>query len=734
MTINSDAPIRAKDEDRLGYLPFARALAQAVAGRASGDGFVIGVQAAWGMGKSSAINLALEAIEDLESGRPEKTRVRHFNPWLFSGLEALVRGYLSELGRVIDETVDQGTPQSTRKVVEKLVRGGAEMAGGAAALAALVLSGGAAGPWAGSIKSGVTGALNLGAHVLDNRSLDSMVEALREHLRGIEGRLLVVVDDLDRLQPDELRQILTLVKTFGNLPNVIHLIVYDRTIVDGALGSATPGQPSFREKIVQVELDLPPPDRAGLRTMTFDRLIAVIGPEPPMGREDWWEVTQLAFSQYLRTPRDAVRLTNALSVAWPSVQGEVYVPDFVAIELLRHFERATYDALRSNGPLLTGQTTFLDEEGRKASGRRIAETVPEIRRDPVVSLLARIFPKARDLLSDAFTMPHPRPPDLSGRRVGDRRGFDAYFGFSVSSSEIAVADLRLLAESIDDQETLRERLRLALNGRRPDGSSFAGQLMEELSSLIDPRKEVPIDLLRILLELGDDIIEARDEANEFFLVDNRWRLRRLMEKLVERSSRGGRAQMLEALLVSPQSSLQASALVVGEIGQDHGLVWDRSDDPRSEPLLTEAETRSIGKAFASRIASDAERGELSTRPVIGVVLRVWSSFGGSESARQFLLSRLDDVRSSLDLAFATMSEISASSEPYRYRKLQRLPAEDIYDVSAMADALEGHLAADDVPADEREDARRFVRDARRLLAMRAQGETTPVMPLDDDDD
>src|SRR5687767_7259063 len=106
--LHSDGPITAKTEDRLHYLPFAEALAKSVVERAPSDGFVIGVQAKWGMGKSSAINLAREAIAELEKDKPpkQKTKIQSFNPWMFSGLEALVRGYLSQLGRVIDETLD----------------------------------------------------------------------------------------------------------------------------------------------------------------------------------------------------------------------------------------------------------------------------------------------------------------------------------------------------------------------------------------------------------------------------------------------------------------------------------------------------------------------------------------------------------------------------------------------------------------------------------------------------
>lgn len=734
-SISSDAPIRAKGEDRLGYLSFSKALARSVAHRPPGDGFVIGVQAAWGMGKSSAINLALEAIAELEEGGAAKTRVRHFNPWLFSGLEVLIRGYLSELGRVIDETVNRDTPQGTRKVVEKLVKGGAEMAGGAAALAALVMSSGAAAPWAASIKSGVTGALNLGAHVLDNRSLDDTIVTLRAHLSQIEGRLLVVMDDLDRLQPDELRQILTLVKTFGNLPNVIHLLVYDRTIVDATLGAPAPGQPSFREKIVQVELDLPPPDRDGLRKMTFERLISIIGENPPMAQTDWWEVTQIAFAHYLRTPRDVIRLTNAISVSWPGVAGEVYVPDFVAMELMRHFERATYDAVRELGDFLTGRGSFMPQDDKKLFGRRIANTIPEMRRSAVISLLAGIFPAARQELDGDFAMFRSRATKLSGRRVGEPSGFDAYFGFSVSGSVITVADLRVLADNLADGAMLRARMRAALDARRPDGTSFAGQLLNELAALVEPLSGVPDTLLHVLLEFGDEIIAIKDEEREFFTTDNRRRLHFLFGKLLDRTRPDDRRETVMAAVLAPTSSIHAASYVVAEIAQEHGLGWRPSVEPRERPLLSEDETRELGEAYAARAAEAARQGALATRPQISTVLLMWETFLGPEGPRSFVRSKLADAGSLSDIVFQLMARTTSEAEPFRYRSLQGIPRDTIYDAEAMADALEGHLASGAIPEADVEDAGRFVRQARRLLARAGRGNcgdlTAPSADADD---
>jgi predicted KAP-like P-loop ATPase len=209
------------------------------------------------------------------------------------------------------------------------------------ALGAIAVTGGAAAPVALPLKSAVSGALSFGAHVLDNRSLETMIVDLSTHLMSIDCRLLIIVDDLDRLQPDELRQILTLVKTFGNLPNVTHLLAYDRDIVNSVLettrsvASSDERLPILVEKIVQAEFDLPYPTQSGLDNLIEEKL-SILGERPEIDVEDRMLLKRTVLQNYLRSPRDVLRLCNALSVIWPGVRGEIYIPDLISIELLRH--------------------------------------------------------------------------------------------------------------------------------------------------------------------------------------------------------------------------------------------------------------------------------------------------------------------------------------------------------------------------------------------------------------
>ncbi len=711
--IHSDSPICKKTEDRLGYSFFAKALATAVVDRPCGDGFIAGVQSAWGMGKSSAINLMLETIEELEKekAKHEKIKIRHYNPWLFSGFEALARGYLSELGRIIEETMGIGTPPNTRKTVEKLVKGGSEMIGGLAAIAAMVASHGGAAPFAASIKSGVSGALNLGAYAIDNRSLDSIREDLSGHLAEVGCKLLVIIDDLDRLQPEELRQVLTLAKTFGNLPNVIHLLVYDREIIDNSLAHvAGAGRLSFREKIVQVELDLPPPSVSGLRAMTFDRLTAMIGRDPPMDQFDWDIVADLAFARYLRSPRDVTRLTNAISVSWPGLKGEVYVPDFFAMELLRHFERPTYELIRQEQAALVGQNRSFASNNADEACEAIVDSVSESRREAVKRVLIRIFPLAK-FGKTAFGS-RSSPPALSGRRVGDPDGFDAFFRFTSTLSEITVADLRVIAEKLDDREFLRATIGKAMSTPNPEGGTMASRMLNELGSMIQDRDHIDAAPLDVVLQLADQLIELKDEVQELGAVENISRTRRLLDIIIERLPEAERGKLIEEAVSNERSSVHMSAYIAAAVGRDHGLVGQVK---RGEaPIVSEEWAKKIGEAVAARIETLAAVNQLSTRPTIGTVLRVWSAYRGTVAPKAFVSNQGGNPIAILDIAFANMAQVTSSAFPFRYRELRAEPERDINNLEFQAACIERHLRDGQIDAQLRGDAERFVESVRRL--------------------
>lgn len=94
------------------------------------------------------------------------------------------------------------------------------------------------------------------------KPLKEVKEELRQDLKRLKGQLLVVIDDVDRLIPDEVLELFQLVKAHADFPNVVYLLLFDREVVErsleGRLGIAGRG---FIEKIVQVSFNIPNADQ-----------------------------------------------------------------------------------------------------------------------------------------------------------------------------------------------------------------------------------------------------------------------------------------------------------------------------------------------------------------------------------------------------------------------------------------------------------------------------------------
>ena len=331
-TLSADRPSTDPKDDLFGHAPFAKSLADSICRYPGGDGLVLALYGPWGSGKSTVLSYVGHYLDQLPEG--ERPAVVTFNPWWFSGQENLARAFLGQLQAVLPAKSEKF------KKLGDLLGDFAEGIGGLIDL------------------SGVTGgaAAKLGKLIgMATRRKPKDVPALKAEicqiLKEAGRRILVVIDDIDRLTPEETRQLFTVVKALADFPNVVYLLAFDREVAAQAIEQqgGLPGE-RYLEKIIQVPFELPPVDRVALRRALFERLDQVLG-DTPEGLFDpsyWTNVFFDGIDPMIQVPRDVVRFTNTLSVTYPAVRGEVNPVDFIALEAIRVFLPDLYDVIRAN--------------------------------------------------------------------------------------------------------------------------------------------------------------------------------------------------------------------------------------------------------------------------------------------------------------------------------------------------------------------------------------------------
>lgn len=292
-----DDPITTTEQDRFRRTPVAQRAATLIAENHCPDSSVVyGLEGPWGSGKSSVIALITEDLR----GRNENWQVVAFTPWATSGTDELFSEFFAALSTV--------SPKAGKADIQKLIRSYADIA---RPLASLI-------PFVGAAAGELTEIVATRLEKPWSQAFDETASAIRE----MGTPVLVVVDDIDRLQAGELLDLLKVVRLLGRFPGVDFLLAYDeRTLVDSLQAHSSGGGSRtrarlFMEKIIQYPLNIPPLLTSQVIRVLDDRLTELLGFEGVQVSPDIQRLSRLlqdTMPRQLTTPRAIERFLAQVS-------------------------------------------------------------------------------------------------------------------------------------------------------------------------------------------------------------------------------------------------------------------------------------------------------------------------------------------------------------------------------------------------------------------------------------
>ncbi|TNC45271.1 NTPase [Rubellimicrobium rubrum] len=632
-----DAPIAKPEQDRFGFDPFARAIARCILALKHPVGSVVAIHGPWGSGKSSVINLVRHHLAQVD----DAPVVVPIQAWWYRTEDALAVGFFRELYAALRDELDK-----TSGAKDALAALGGVVAGGGKLLGAV------AGVFGGSLAETVVGgaAELVGNLVTGDETTDALQHKVAEALRAQPKRFLFIVDDLDRLTPDEALVVLRLIKSVGRLPNVAYLLSYDREVTEKVVADRYPSEGAhYLEKIVQAGFDLPEPDPVHLQTLFLEQV------EPLFLKEDggsWLDgddthLVNLFFEAIypeLGTPRDVVRLANSLAITWGAVKGEVHPGDFVALEALRLFRPAVYRAVRASEHRLVGTSGDDHQtlEQAKELEERLIGSVPSQDRQRIKNVLMRLFPRLQATWSN--TRYSSGESWVRARRLCSSEHFDTYFVFSLPDHTIGREEIAALARRAGEPDYVQRSFREAIATTVTGGQTRASHLLEAMTLYADDVADKDVEpFLTALFEVADELRVPQDEAKAFGIADNRFRLHWLLRKLtLERMLLAERSRVI--LKASERAALSWLAdLTISA----HGDYFPRKgEDPESEErcLTTREDLDRLVALFLARMEAAAADGSLLATPKLAGLLFRWADFDGDDGAgvRAWTASILED--------------------------------------------------------------------------------------------
>ncbi|GAA2269010.1 KAP family NTPase [Glycomyces scopariae] len=415
----ADEPINSEDEDDLDRTPYAMEAARLIAeSDPSRSSIVFGLTGAWGSGKSSMLNLIQGEIE---KSYPT-WRVARFTPWATSDLHGLLGDFYASLSTAL--------PARQGKRLRKSLGVLAQVAAPAGNLI----------PWGGG--AAAAAAKMTGDMLLSQEPWDKAFKKAEQALLELKTPILIIADDIDRLQTPELLTLLKVVRLLGRFKGVHYLLAYDEATLlqtlsaSNLIGGESDAAARFLEKIIQYPFVVPPL----LETPLIDRLdsgidkvVADAGRRPlTSGR---LSVLRRVYLSQLSTPRAIDRYLAQLRHHLPLVdQNEINDEDVVILTLLRTAFPVLYARLPQwRDELIAGHTDEL-ESTRPITFKpfdlaSLFKAVPPPAQDDARALLQALFPK----LNTGIQIQFPK----AERRICDHQYFDRYFAMSVPRHDLA---------------------------------------------------------------------------------------------------------------------------------------------------------------------------------------------------------------------------------------------------------------------------------------------------------
>lgn len=616
MALSSDRPCLDPNKDLFGYAPFAEQIANCILNHQGEDALVLALNGPWGSGKTTVLGFVEHYLEHGSAQNGPTPIIVKFNPWWFSGRDDLAKAFLRQLQAVLP-----GKNEKFKQLGEML----GEFAESLGGLIDLTGATGGAGAFLGRILGN--------AAKRKPKDVPFLKAEIAKILREARSPILVVIDDIDRLDESEVRQLFTVVKALADFPFVTYLLAFDREAASKAIEreSGLPGD-RYLEKIIQVPFELPPVDRLDLRNALFKALdeILIITPEGRFDSNYWLNVYFGGLDSLFRTPRDVVRFTNTLSVTYPAVVHEVNPVDFIAVEVIRVFLPGLYDMIRSSPDNFAGSSQDgmqnRQKEAQSAFSGTLAQAIPEKFREGILELLKQIFPKLKNSYGSEWLGEWRRDmrvchPDL----------FKIYFRFSLPPGAVSGREMAELINLTSQPDAFSEKFLKAKNEKRSDGSSKSRVLLDRLVDHVqkDILESTIPGIIEALFNIGDLLLEPEasrgmlEPSSEVYVC-------RPVYQLLKRLKAEDRFGVLERAFEKANAlSVSLSLLYWLEKG------IEKPESVLDGALINSEELATLKGAWIHRVRDLKEEESFLRNPDLSQVLSAWRHWGNEDEVRQF---------------------------------------------------------------------------------------------------
>lgn len=418
-SLHNDDPLQMSEQDALSRKEFAKQLIDPII--KSNGKLTIGIYGPWGSGKSSFFTMMNDYI-------PKEQLKMNFTPWYFGeNTDGIILEFLEHFAEQINKSNYYDT-----KLEKEL-----------AAYANFFKS----------IQLRPTGAtISLGDLFKGFLPEESDIKAVKKVIDNMliksDRKIVVFIDDLDRLDREEIITVFKLIRLVCDFPNVVYVLALDEEIVSLALGQVYWKQITeeqallkgreYLEKFIQIPIYLPKVDEVKFKKFLIDGLKGILQKHNIKTHffEDIDSKYPVIDITTFRTIRNIKRYLNLVQIFVPILKKEVFVDDLLYLLAIKVTEPSLYNWIRMHPHILyqEDQKYFKDNEKinefkKKYSNYRL--------------VIEELFPAMGNAFGNSYIRKRTKA-DLPNRQltISDKTYFSKYFMYSTPANQISQVELQ----------------------------------------------------------------------------------------------------------------------------------------------------------------------------------------------------------------------------------------------------------------------------------------------------
>jgi predicted KAP-like P-loop ATPase len=573
----SDYPKEDPSEDKFNRSDFARIVANIISNRKDPKCIVIGIYGAWGEGKTTAMNFIQYELKNSSNVICIK-----FNPWRYKDENTLLRMYFNTLAESLGKSME-----SQKEKIGKILSNYAVLVS-PISFNLLGLS----------ISPGDT-LKNLG-EALSSNDLDSLKNKLSAILLEEEKRVVIFLDDIDRLDKNEIQSIFKLVKATADFDNTAYVLAFDYEMVAEALGEKYVGEGKeagmkFLEKIIQLPIFLPKLNKQALEQYSIKGISRAIQEADIELTRDQMQEFYLNYTTGLsvrvNTPRNANLYENGLRYSLKILRNEVNIIDMMLIEGIRIYYSDLYVAIRDHPVVFLGSTSTkdIDKDSIKKTIDGYLEGYDPNERIAAINLLKHLFPRVNNIYGNYFYGSDWEITWANEQRIASQDYFNRYFMYSIPPGDLPDEKLEYLLEIIlkNSVEDVAKLILQIIDDKQE--KSFLGKIRRKIKKI--PYNKIGA-LSRAFAQIGHKFSDSSNSIFDLAPID---RAAIFIRLLLMELPKGERFNIVKDVLDS--SELPFAVVCSGWIGSS-------SEEPEDDRTLSPEEEKGIGNLLAKKIAEE----------------------------------------------------------------------------------------------------------------------------------